>query len=330
MRPEEKQSMTVARLKQAAEPSARSAVEPAASHEEMVNAIRMLAADAVQKAKSGHPGLPMGMATAATVLWTRFLKFDPTKPDWEDRDRFVLSAGHGSMLLYSLLYLTGYEEITIDEIRNFRQLGSKTPGHPEYEVSCGIETTTGPLAQGLGNAVGMALAERLRNARWGDDIVDHYTYCIVGDGCLMEGLSQEAISFAGFHRLSKLIVLWDDNRISIDGPTSLAIADNQLARFEACGWDAEVVDGDDTEAVAARHRQGARFRQAVADRLPHRHRQGCADQGRHRGDARRAARRGGGGGRSPDAELALSAVRHPAAHRSPPGARSASAAWASG
>ncbi|MCU0839796.1 MAG: transketolase [Rhodospirillales bacterium] len=217
----------------------------------MVNAIRMLAADAVQKAKSGHPGLPMGMAGAATVLWTRFLKFDPTDPEWEDRDRFILSAGHGSMLLYALLYLTGYEEITMEEIRNFRQLGSKTPGHPEYELSCGIETTTGPLAQGLGNAVGMALAERLRNARWGDDIVDHYTYCIVGDGCLMEGLSQEAISLAGHLRLHKLIVLWDDNRISIDGPTSLATSENMLARFEACGWDAEVVDGDDADAVAA-------------------------------------------------------------------------------
>ncbi len=222
-----------------------------ATHEEMVNAIRMLAADAVQKAKSGHPGLPMGMAGAATVLWTRFLKFDPTNPEWEDRDRFILSAGHGSMLLYALLYLTGYEEITMEEIRNFRQLGSKTPGHPEYELSCGIETTTGPLAQGLGNAVGMALAERLRNARWGDDIVDHYTYCIVGDGCLMEGLSQEAISLAGHLRLHKLIVLWDDNRISIDGPTSLATSENMLARFEACGWDAEVVDGDNAEAVAA-------------------------------------------------------------------------------
>jgi transketolase len=224
---------------------------PQASLAEMTNAIRMLAADAVQKAKSGHPGMPMGMATAATVLWTRFLTFDPAKPDWEDRDRFILSAGHGSMLLYSLLYLTGYHEITIDEIRNFRQLGSRTPGHPEYEVACGIETTTGPLAQGLGNAVGMALAERLRNARWGNDIVDHYTYCIVGDGCLMEGLSHEAISFAGFLKLSKLIVLWDDNRISIDGPTTLSTADNQLARFEAAGWDAQVVDGDDAEAVAA-------------------------------------------------------------------------------
>ena len=180
--------MTVVRRKPAAEPLPQRSVEPVATHEEMVNAIRMLAADAVQKAKSGHPGLPMGMANAATILWTRFLKFDPSKPDWEDRDRFILSAGHGSMLLYSLLYLTGFAEITIDEIRNFRQLGSKTPGHPEYEVSCGVETTTGPLAQGLGNAVGMALAERLRNARWGDEIVSHYTYCIVGDGCLMEGI----------------------------------------------------------------------------------------------------------------------------------------------
>jgi transketolase len=242
--------MTVARPLPQAGADLLPEVEPEASHEDMVNAIRMLAADAVQKAKSGHPGMPMGMANVATVLWTRFLTFDPTMPDWEDRDRFILSAGHGSMLLYSLLYLTGYEEITIEEIRNFRQLGSKTPGHPEYELSCGIETTTGPLAQGLGNAVGMALAERLRNNRWGDAVVDHYTYCIVGDGCLMEGLSHEAISLAGFLRLAKLIVLWDDNQISIDGPTSLATADNQLARFEACGWHAQAVDGDDTEGVA--------------------------------------------------------------------------------
>jgi transketolase len=223
---------------------------PAATHDEMINAIRMLAADAVQKAKSGHPGMPMGMANAATVLWTQFLKFDASNPTWEDRDRFILSAGHGSMLLYSLLYLTGFEAMTIEEIRNFRQLGSKTPGHPEYEIEHGIETTTGPLAQGLSNAVGMALAERLRNERWGDDIVDHYTYCIVGDGCLMEGLSQESISLAGHLKLSKLIVMWDDNRISIDGPTALATGDNQLARFEASGWHAIVVDGDDPEAVA--------------------------------------------------------------------------------
>jgi transketolase len=225
--------------------------ETQASHEEMASAIRMLAADAVQRAKSGHPGLPMGMAGVATVLWTRFLKFDPTAPRWDDRDRFILSAGHGSMLLYALLHLTGYAEVTIEEIKNFRQLHSKTPGHPEYGMTDGVETTTGPLAQGLGNAVGMALAERLRNQRWGDSIVDHYTYCIVGDGCLMEGLSHESISLAGFLRLSKLIVLWDDNRISIDGPTSLATANNQVARFEACGWHALAVDGDDAEAVAA-------------------------------------------------------------------------------
>jgi transketolase len=224
--------------------------EPLASHEEMVNAIRILSADAVERAQSGHPGLPMGMANAATVLWQQFLKYDPKHPDWEDRDRFILSAGHGSMLLYSLFYLTGFDDITIDEIKNFRQLNSKTPGHPEYGAARGIETTTGPLAQGLANAVGMALAERLRNARWGDEIVDHYTYCIVGDGCLMEGLSQEAISFAGFLRLSRLIVLWDDNRISIDGPTSLTTGDNHLARFEASGWDAQTVDGDDPVAVA--------------------------------------------------------------------------------
>jgi transketolase len=242
--------MTAVRPKTATEPEIESTAETLPTHDEMVNVIRILAADAVQRANSGHPGLPMGMANVATVLWTRFLKFDPTRPGWEDRDRFILSAGHGSMLLYSLLYLSGYEEITIEEIKNFRQLGSKTPGHPEFEISSGIETTTGPLAQGLGNAVGMALAERLRNTRVGDDIVSHYTYCVVGDGCLMEGLSHEAISLAGFLGLSKLIVLWDDNRICIDGPTALAVADNQLARFEACGWDAQVVDGEDPEAVA--------------------------------------------------------------------------------
>jgi len=189
-------------------------------------------------------------------LWTRFLKFDPTNPEWEDRDRFILSAGHGSMLLYSLLYLNGFEEITIEEIANFRQLGSKTPGHPEYELSCGIETTTGPLAQGLGNAVGMALAERLRNARWGDGIVDHYTYCIVGDGCLMEGLSHESISLAGFLKLHKLIVLWDDNRISIDGPTSLSFTEDVVARYAAYGWHTQrVADGNDLEAIEAKIRQ---------------------------------------------------------------------------
>ena len=189
---------------------------------QMANAIRFLSADAVEKANSGHPGLPMGAADIATVLFTRFLKFDPKAPHWPDRDRFVLSAGHGSMLLYSLLYLTGYEDITIEEIENFRQLGSRTAGHPEYGHAAGIETTTGPLGQGLGNSVGMALSERIMNAHFGDDLVDHHTYVIVGDGCLMEGISQEAIALAGHLKLNKLIVFWDHNNISIDGPVSLA------------------------------------------------------------------------------------------------------------
>ena len=221
------------------------------SHQDMANAIRFLSADAVQKAKSGHPGMPMGMADVATVLFTRFLKFDPSAPDWADRDRFVLSAGHGSMLLYSLLYLTGYEDVTIDEIKNFRQIGSKTPGHPEYGHTKGVEATTGPLGQGLAMAVGMALAERLRNARYGNDLVDHYTYAIAGDGCLMEGISHEAIGFAGHLKLSRLIVLWDDNSISIDGSTDLARTEDQLVRFAAAGWDTQAVDGHDPEAVAA-------------------------------------------------------------------------------
>jgi transketolase len=217
----------------------------------MANAIRALAMDAVEKAKSGHPGMPMGMADAATVLFTRFLKFDSAAPDWPDRDRFVLSAGHGSMLLYALLHLTGYPGVTLEELRNFRQLGSMTAGHPEHGHAPGVETTTGPLGQGLANAVGMALAERLLNARLGDGIVDHYTYVLTGDGDLMEGISHEAISLAGHLRLNRLIVLFDDNHISIDGPTSLAVSDDQVKRFEASGWDAERVDGHDPEAVAA-------------------------------------------------------------------------------
>ncbi len=221
-----------------------------ASEREMANAIRFLSADAIQKANSGHPGMPMGMADAATVLFSRFLKFDSAKPDWADRDRFVLSAGHGSMLLYSLLYLTGYEDMTIEEIENFRQLGAKTAGHPEYGHAAGIETTTGPLGQGLTMAVGMALGERMRNARFGDGLVDHYTYVIVGDGCLMEGISHEAISMAGHLKLGKLIVLFDDNSISIDGGTELSVSDDQLARFQASGWDVSAVDGHDPEAVA--------------------------------------------------------------------------------
>ncbi|WP_454616057.1 transketolase [Bradyrhizobium cenepequi] len=220
------------------------------SHAEMANAIRFLAIDAVEKAKSGHPGMPMGMADVATVLFSRFLKFDPDDPTWPDRDRFVLSAGHGSMLLYALLHLTGYEGVTLDQLKAFRQWGSTTPGHPEYGHTPGVETTTGPLGQGIATAVGMALAERLMNARFGDELVDHFTYVIAGDGCLMEGISHEAISLAGHLRLNRLIVLFDDNRISIDGATSLSCSDHQLARFRASGWSACRIDGHDPQAIA--------------------------------------------------------------------------------
>jgi transketolase len=222
----------------------------AVDHRTMANAVRALAMDAVQAANSGHPGMPMGMADVATVLFTRFLKFDPVAPDWPDRDRFVLSAGHGSMLLYALLHLTGYRDLTIDQLRAFRQWGSLTAGHPEYGHTPGIETTTGPLGQGLATAVGMALAERMIAARFGSDIVDHKTYVLCGDGCLMEGISHEAISLAGHLRLSKLIVLFDDNAISIDGPTNLSCSDDQIARFAATGWATHAVDGHDPEAVA--------------------------------------------------------------------------------
>ena len=222
----------------------------AVTHAQMANAIRALSMDAVQKANSGHPGMPMGMADVATVLWAKFLKFDPKKPNWPDRDRFVLSAVHGSMLLYSLLHLTGFADMTMAEIKNFRQIGAKTAGHPEYGHAEGIETTTGPLGQGLGNSVGMALAERILNARFGDGAVDHFTYVIAGDGCLMEGISHEAISLAGHLKLNKLIVLWDDNQISIDGPTSLSVSDDQLARFKASGWAVKAIDGHDPAAIA--------------------------------------------------------------------------------
>ncbi|MEK0083160.1 transketolase [Benzoatithermus flavus] len=218
-------------------------------HHDMANAIRALAMDAVERAKSGHPGMPMGMADVATVLWTRFLKFDPAHPDWPDRDRFVLSAGHGSMLLYALLYLTGYPDMTIEELQRFRQLGSRTAGHPEYGHTPGVETTTGPLGQGLANAVGMAFAEAHLRARFGSDLVDHHTWVVAGDGCLMEGISHEAASLAGHLRLGRLIVLWDDNGISIDGPTSLAVSDDQIERFEAYGWHCQSVDGHDPVAV---------------------------------------------------------------------------------
>ena len=223
----------------------------AASHRDMANAIRALAMDAVQKANSGHPGMPMGMADVATILFSHFLKFDPARPEWPDRDRFVLSAGHGSMLQYALLYLTGYGDMTLDELKNFRQLGSRTAGHPEYGHAPGIETTTGPLGQGLANAVGMALAERLLAQQFGDDVVDHFTYVIAGDGCLMEGISHEAASLAGHLGLGKLIVFFDDNEISIDGPTSLAVSDDQLARFEANGWHVDSIDGHDADLIAS-------------------------------------------------------------------------------
>lgn len=223
----------------------------AADFPQMANAIRALSMDAVEKAKSGHPGMPMGMADVATVLFTQFLKFDAANPDWPDRDRFVLSAGHGSMLIYSLAYLLGYDGMTIEELKNFRQLGAKTAGHPEYGHAPAVETTTGPLGQGLGNAVGMALAEAHLNARFGDDLVDHFTYVIAGDGCLMEGISQESLSLAGHLKLRKLIVLWDDNNISIDGPLSLSDSTNQLDRFAASGWATTRVDGHDPAAIAS-------------------------------------------------------------------------------
>ncbi|KXJ57130.1 MAG: transketolase [Thalassospira sp. Nap_22] len=220
-------------------------------HNRMANAIRFLSADAVEKAKSGHPGMPMGMADVATVLYTKFLKFDPKHPNWPDRDRFILSAGHGSMLLYSLLHLTGYEDFDLDQIKNFRQMGYRTAGHPEYGHGEGIETTTGPLGQGIATSVGFALGERIMNARFGDSVVDHYTYVIAGDGCLMEGISQEAISMAGHMKLSKLIVLFDDNGISIDGPTSLSTSEDHKKRFEAAGWDVQQIDGHDPAAIEA-------------------------------------------------------------------------------
>ena len=218
---------------------------------QMANAIRALAMDAVQKAKSGHPGMPMGMADAATVLFNRFISLDPAAAGWPDRDRFVLSAGHGSMLIYAINHLLGYPDMTMDQLRNFRQLGSITAGHPEFGHALGVETTTGPLGQGIATAVGMALGERMLNARFGDALVDHWTYVIAGDGCLMEGISHEAIDMAGHLKLGRMIVLWDDNDITIDGSTKLSTSTDQLARFAACGWHAQRVDGHDRDAVAA-------------------------------------------------------------------------------
>ena len=217
----------------------------------MANCIRFLSMDAVQRAKSGHPGAPMGMADIATVLFRDFMKFDANAPHWIDRDRFIMSNGHGSMLLYSLLYLTGYKDMPIEEIERFRQVDSKTPGHPEYHHAEGIELTTGPLGQGVAEAVGMALAERVMNAHFGDELVDHYTYVFMGDGCLMEGISQEAISLAGHLKLGRLVAFWDNNSISIDGATSLAVSDDEVQRFRASGWHLLEIDGHDTDAIHA-------------------------------------------------------------------------------
>ncbi len=239
---------------------AQRAANQAVPFRDMANAIRALAMDSVEKAKSGHPGMPMGMADVATVLFAEYMNIDPADPAWPDRDRFVLSAGHGSMLQYALHYLLGYEDMPIEQLQQFRQLGAKTAGHPEYGHALGIETTTGPLGQGIATAVGMALAERMMNARHGDDLVDHYTYVIAGDGCLMEGISHEAIDMAGHLKLGKLVVLWDDNHISIDGSTDLSTSTDQLRRFEAAGWNVARVDGhnegDISEAIARARTHG--------------------------------------------------------------------------
>lgn len=234
-------------MSNASDIAAKAALDP--RNFAMANCIRALSMDAVEMAKSGHPGAPMGMADAATVLFRHHLKFDASRPDWPDRDRFVLSNGHASMLLYSLLHLTGYEEVTLDQIRQFRQWGSLTPGHPEYGHTAGVETTTGPLGQGMATAVGMALAERRLAAEFGAELVDHRTYVFVGDGCLQEGIGQEAISLAGHLGLGKLTVLYDDNAITIDGPTSISFSEDVLARFTACGWHVQSCDGHDAGAV---------------------------------------------------------------------------------
>ena len=216
---------------------------------DMADCIRFLSMDAVQQANSGHPGAPLGMADIATVLFRDFMQFDAADPHWFDRDRFVLSNGHASMLLYSLLYLTGVKDMTLDELKRFRQIDSRTPGHPEHKQADGIETTTGPLGQGVANAVGFALAERIMNAKFGDDLCKHWTYVFMGDGCLMEGISEEAISMAGHYKLGHLIAFWDNNSITIDGAISLAVSDSEVERFRASGWHVQEIDGHDTDAI---------------------------------------------------------------------------------
>jgi transketolase len=262
------------------------------SHAELAGAVRALAMDGVEGAKSGHPGLPMGAADVATVLFTRFLKFDAADPLWPDRDRFVLSAGHGSMLLYALLHLIGVEGMTTGELRRFRQLDSKTPGHPEQFMTPGVEMTTGPLGQGLATAVGMALAERMLAAEYGEGVSDHRTYVLASDGDLMEGISHEAIALAGHLRLSRLIVLFDDNGISIDGPLSLSDTVDQPKRFEAAGWRAERVDGHDPDAIAAAIERAREADRPSLIAMPDNDRLRRAQEGGNLEGPWRAARRG--------------------------------------
>jgi transketolase len=244
-------------------PADKTVPKPRDQHlRDMADCIRFLSMDAVQHSKSGHPGAPMGMADIATVLFRDFVKFDAADPHWFDRDRFVLSNGHASMLLYSLLYLTGYEDMTLEQLKRFRQIDSKTAGHPEYKHADGIETTTGPLGQGIANSVGFALAERILNAKFGDDLCSHFTYVFMGDGCLMEGVSEEAISMAGHYKLGRLIAFWDHNSISIDGPTDLAVSDLEIERFRASGWHVQEIDGHDTDAI----HEGITVARGVADK----------------------------------------------------------------
>ena len=294
----------------------------------MANSIRALSMDAINKVRSGHPGLPLGAADLATVLFSRFLKYDPQHPDWADRDRFVLSAGHGSMLLYSLAWLTGYPGLTLDDIKSFRRLGSRAYGHPELDLTMGAEATTGPLGQGLAMAVGMALAERMLRQRFGADLVDHYTYALVGDGCLMEGISYEAAALAGHWQLGRLIVLFDDNRISIDGPTSLATSEDQKARFTAAGWEWQAVDGHDLRGDRRRHCRRQTLRTPEHHRLQDGDRSRPAQEGRHRRRPRPAADRRGGRRRPRRARLAVRPIRSARRRARGLGARSAAAAAA--
>jgi transketolase len=272
----------------------------------MANAIRILAIDATEHAQSGHPGMPMGMADVATALWTRFHKFDAADPRWSDRDRLVLSAGHGSLLLYVLIHLTGHDGMSIDDLRNFRQLHSPAAGHPEYGEHPAIETTTGPLGQGLATAVGMAIAERNMAARFGKSLVDHRTWVIASDGDMMEGISHEAAALAGHLGLSKLTVMYDDNHVSIDGDTALSYSDDILRRFAAYGWATKRVDGHDPAQINA----ARALEEADHDRLQHNHRLRCADQGRQRRSAWRAAGTVGGGRCQAASGLVRTTLRH--------------------